>query len=296
MAKKNFRGAKARLSVFSAVLLVFLALYALSLLLLLAWALMTSFKSQDDFRLNVIGLPNVFMWNYTYVFRLFVVRIATPEGTQAVGMGMMYVNSFLYSVGCAFFGTLVPCLTAYLCAKFAYKISKAIYAAVIITMILPVVGNLPSEIQIAKFFGLFDHIWGLWIMKANFLGMYFLVLYAVFRGIPAAYAEAAKMDGAGNFSILCRIMLPLVKNTFFTVMLINFINFWNDYQIPLVYLPSHPTVSVGMYQMAYTRENGLSTVPMRMTGAMLMLVPILIVFFIFQKRLIGNLAVGGIKG
>ena len=133
-------------------------------------------------------------------------------------------------------------------------------------------------------------------MKANFLGMYFLVFYNVFKAAPKEFTEAAKIDGAGNLSILLRIMLPLARNTFFTVMLINFIGFWNDYQIPLIYLPHSPTVALGMLHMASTTENSLSTVPMRMTGAMLMLLPILVVFLAFQKRLIGNLAIGGIKG
>jgi multiple sugar transport system permease protein len=171
-----------------------------------------------------------------------------------------------------------------------------VYYIVIVTMILPIVGNLPSEITVAKFFGFYDHIWGLWLMKANFLGMYFLVFFEFFRGIPKEYTEAAKIDGAGNSMILSHIMLPLAKNTFFTVMLITFIGYWNDYQVPLIYLPSYPTAALGMYYMAYTTDNGLSTIPMRMTGAMLMLIPILIVFLIFQKRLIGNLAIGGIKG
>ena len=91
-------------------------------------------------------------------------------------------------------------------------------------------------------------------------------------------------------------MLPLIRNTFLVVMLIRFIEFWNDYQTPLIYLKSYPTVALGMFNMANTRENGLSTVPMRMTGAMLMLLPILAIFLVFQKHLIGNITVGGIKG
>ena len=126
--------------------------------------------------------------------------------------------------------------------------------------------------------------------------MYFLVFYNMFKQLPMAYTEAAKIDGAGNMSVLIKIVLPLVRNTFFTVMLINFIGFWNDYQTPLIYLPSYPTIALGMYHMASTTENGLSTVPMRMTGAMLMLIPILALFLAFHKRLLGNLTIGGIKG
>lgn len=294
--KKKETTLKSRLTPFTIVLLVILLIYIVSLCWPLLWALMTAFKTNYDFSDNPTGLPKVWMWNFTYVFKLFKIEISTAEGAKEVGMAAMYMNAILYAIGCAFTATAVPCLTAYLCAKFPYRFSKVIYLIVIVAMILPIVGNLPSEIQMSKLFSLYDHIWGLWIMKANFLGMYFLVFYSVLRNVPQTYTEAAKMDGAGNSVIFLKIIIPIVRNTFLTVMLIKFIEFWNDYQIPLIYLPSHPTIAVGMYEMSRAREYGLSTVPMRMAGSMLMLVPILVIFLIFQKRLIGNLTIGGIKG
>ncbi len=294
--KKRKSSTRTKFSPITVILLILLALYAASLIAMLLWAFLTSFKSQADFRLNVVGLPGKWVWNYSFVFSMYKIPIDTAAGSVDVGMGLMFLYSFLYALGCAVTATLVPCVTSYLCARFPYKFGKVIYLIVIVTMVLPIVGSLPSEILVAKTFGLYDQIWGLWIMKANFLGIYFLVFYNVFKGIPKEYTEAAKMDGAGNFTILVRIMLPLVRNTFFVIMLIKFIEFWNDYQIPLVYLPHYPTVAYGMYNMANTFENSLSTVPMRMTGAMLMLIPILAVFLVFQKKLMGNLAIGGIKG
>ncbi len=278
------------------IMLVVLIVYTLTIILLLLWSLMTAFKNQSDFRLNIIGLPKEWIWNFSFVFNKFTVAIQTETGERLVGMGEMYLNSILYSVGCAFFATFVPCITSYMCARFPYKFSKVVHTTVIITMILPIVGALPAEINMAKTFGLYDHVWGLWIMKANFLGMYFLVFYGIFKSMPMAYTEAAKIDGAGNLTILFRIILPLVKTTFFTVMLINFITFWNDYQTPLIFMPSHPTVALGMYYMSKTVDNALSTVPMRMTGAMMLLIPILVVFLLTHKRLLGNLTMGGIKG
>lgn len=286
----------ARLSVVTVLLLVVLILYVLLLIGLLVWALLTSFKSQTEFRLNVVGLPQTWVWNYSFVFSMFRVPVFTDTGTVYVGMANMFLNSFLYALGCAFAATITPCLTAYLCARFRYKFGKLIYLIVIVTMVIPIVGSQPSEIQVARFLGFYDQIWGLWLMKANFLGMYFLVFYGIFKGIPKEYEEAAKMDGAGNFTVLGAIMLPLIRSSFFVVMLIKFIEFWNDYQTPLIYLEHYPTIALGMYDMANTAENGMSTVPMRMTGAMLMLVPILAVFLVFQKYLVGNITVGGIKG
>lgn len=296
MQKENAKVLKTKFSPFTIVLLIVLAAYVLSMFTLIGWALITSFKSPNDFRTNAIGMPEKFVWNYTFVYTKFYVSVLTESGMEVVYMETMFVYSILYSLGCAFFQTLVPCITAYLCARFNYKFSKIVYTTVIVVMILPIVGSLPAELQMAKNTGLYDSIWGLWIMKANFLGMYFLVFYDGFKGLSMTYTEAAKIDGASNMHILLAIVLPLVKNIFFTVMLVNFIGFWNDYQVPLLYMPSYPTVAYGMYNMANTRENNLSSVPMRMTGAMLMFIPIFTLFLIFQKRLLGNLTVGGIKG
>ncbi|MCI8459746.1 MAG: carbohydrate ABC transporter permease [Clostridia bacterium] len=295
-AKMKSKEVRERLSPVTVFMLAVLVLFTLSLFIPLLWALLTSFKNQSDFRINIIGLPKQWVWNFSYVLKKFTVPVQTEAGEKMVGMGMMYVNSLLYSVGCAFFGTLVPCITAYMCARFPYKFSKIVHTTVIVVMIIPIVGALPAEIRMAMTLKLYDHVWGLWIMKANFLGLYFLVFYGVFKALPMAYTEAAKIDGAGNLGVLIRIVLPLVRNTFFTVMLINFITFWNDYQTPLIFMPSHPTVALGMFHMASTTISTLATIPMRMTGAMLLLVPILIVFLLTHKRLMGNLTMGGIKG
>lgn len=283
-------------SVFRVVMLAGLLIYAVCLFLPLLWAIITAFKSQPDFRLNIIGLPEKWTWNFPTIFEEFFIKIDTPEGARNAYVEELLLNSVLYSVGCSFFGTLVPCVTAYLCARYTYKFSKVVYSVVIVVMALPIVGNLPAEISVATSLGLFDKIWGLWLMKAHFLGMYFLVFYNLFRSLPTAYTEAAVIDGAGNWTVMLKVIMPLAKNTFFTVMLINFIMYWNDYQTPLIYLPSYPTLALGMYRMSYISINELATIPMRMTAAVFMLIPTLALFACFHKRLLGNLTTGGIKG
>lgn len=283
-------------SLFRVVMLAGLLLYAICLFLPLLWAMVTAFKTQSEFRLNIIGLPKKWTWNFSTIWEEFYIKISTPTGSRNVFIGELLLNSMLYSVGCSFFGTLVPYVTSYLCARYTYKFSKVVYSVVIVVMALPIVGNLPAEISVARSLGIFDQIWGLWLMKAHFLGIYFLVFYNLFRSLPSAYTEAAVIDGAGNWTIMLKVIMPLAKKTFFTVMLINFIMYWNDYQTPLIYLPSHPTIALGMYRMSYTAINALATIPMRMTAAVFMLVPTLILFACFHKRLLGNLTMGGIKG
>ncbi len=219
-----------KFTVITIVLLALLILYTISLFVPVGWGFINAFKdNRTDFRTNIIGLPKKWVWNFGTVYESFSIDVATKEGQVAIDVPTMFLYGFLYAIGCAFAGTFVPCLTAYLCARFDYKFSKVIYTIVIVTMILPIIGSMPSELRMMKALGLYDTMWGSWLLKANFLGMYFLVFYAIFKAMPMAYSEAAKIDGAGNWTILFRIALPIVRNTFFTVLLVTFINFWNDY-------------------------------------------------------------------
>ncbi len=285
-----------KLSPLSIVIVIFLILYCFILLFLLGWGLLSSFKDyRTDFRINPVGWPTKFTFdNFVTVYSRFSISI--HNGNDSVSFPMLFLYGFLYSFGCAFAATLIPCITSYLCAKFNYKLSKIIYLIVVIAMILPIVGSLPAEIAMAKRLGLYNQIWGTWILKANFLGMYFIVFYNYFKSLPNAYIEAAKIDGAGNMRILLQLILPMARPIFLTVMLINFITFWNDYQVPLIYLPDYPTIAVGMYNMAFLTTNEISNVPCRCAAAALMLLPVLIIFLAFHKKLLGNLTMGGIKG
>jgi ABC-type glycerol-3-phosphate transport system permease component len=167
-------------------------------------------------------------------------------------------------------------------------------------MMIPIVGSLPSEIKMAQATGVMNQIWGLWIMRANFLGLYFLVFYDVCKALPTSFSEAAKIDGANNFQIFFQIAMPLIKNTFMTILLIKFIAFWNDYQAAMVFMPSYPTVAFGLNRIMNinadsTRYNH-QMIPARLSAVVMTATPVCILFAIFQKRLLGNLTVGGVKG
>lgn len=239
--------------------------------------------------------------HYIYIFKNFEVSYDIMQNGEKVGQdvrnfGDMFLYTILYAGGGSLINTLVQCLTAYLCARYAYKLSGIVYGAVIVAMVLPVVGSLTSEIALARTLGLYDSIWGTWIMRANFLGMYFLVFHEMFKALPASYSEAATIDGANDWQILWKIGLPLAKNTFFTIFLLNFVAMWNDYQVAMVYLPSYPTLAVNLHWLQH-KSDGLSTESqVKMAGTFILLVPVLTLFLCFHKRLMGNLTIGGVKG
>ena len=211
----------------------------------------------------------------------------------------MFINTILYSVGCSLSKVIVTCLVAYLCARYENWFSKIIYTIVIVTMIVPVVGSQAAEIKLAKIFNLYNSIFGMWLMRANFLGMYFLVFYAVFKAMPKGYYEAARIDGANDMQVMIKVALPLASLTFLSIFLILFIEYWNDYLIPNLYLPDGKTLSLGLYQQFQSQELEnvrISKVPYVMASVLCVTVPVILIFAIFSKRLMGNMSVGGLKG
>ena len=298
------------------VLFVFLVVYAASLLFLLVWGVLNSLKPYSgppgigSFRENPFWFPKGWIWewewgNYWEVLMGTVPVNSSSGATLNIYIEELFFNSILYSLGCAAMLTITPCLVAYATAKYDYKFNAVINTIVIIALALPIVGALPSEIQMARKLNLYDTFWGIFIMKMNFLSMYYLVFFASFKGLSKTYADAAYIDGAGEFTVCFRIMLPLVKNTIFTIMLIQFVNCWNDFQTPMVYLPSRPTMAYGLYQLTFVGRIKVdelgnlsrvgSEITERLAGAMVMLLPILALFIAFHNKLISNITMGGIK-
>ena len=109
------------------------------------------------------------------------------------------------------------------------------------------------------------------------------------------------MDGASELTVMVRIMIPLVRNVIMTVMLIRLIEFWNDYQMPLLYMPSRPTLAYGAWWLGTANSSTTGStdeffeVPYRMTACSIVVVPILILFILFKEKIIGNVSMGGVK-
>lgn len=285
------------------ILWTILVAYTITMLLPFAWALLTSLKSGAEYTLyeNIIGWPK----NFSFAAIMENYKTAWAQGYVAADVNgqklyftipNQFINSLIYSGGCMVTATITPCLTAYVTARYNYKFSKFVYAIVIVAMILPIVGSLPSEIEMTRNLGTFDTFWGLWIQKANFLGPYFLIFFAQFKMIPMEYTEAARIDGASEFYAMSRVVLPLAKSTIGTVALLNFVTFWNDYQIPMMFLPSKPVLAYGMYYFSLRNDLAVSSIPTQISYMIVVIIPILILFLIAHKRLMGNISMGGLKG
>lgn len=300
MGKRN---TKPSVSMLKWLLLLVLLVYTFSLLAPILWAAMTSLKSYDEYSIlgNVTGLPSVksfadIIANYMEAWKQGYAYASVDGQMLYFSIPSQLFNSLLYALGCAVTSTLTPCIVAYVCARYPYKFSKIINNIVIFALVIPIVGSMPSELEMVRTLGIYDTFWGLWIQRAHFIGTYYFVFYAQFKMVPNAYTEAARIDGASEFRTMSSVIMPMAKGTIGTVCLLKFVEFWNDYQGPMVFMPSHPTLGYGMYQFSQRVGQVVSSVPMRISYMIVVIIPILILFIAMHKKLMGNISVGGIKG
>lgn len=288
---------KEKASVLTIVVFVVLIIYFISLLIPVGWAIYTSFNDKAAYRAFYQygqAFPTKLTFdNYVTAFTKFTFTARTGGKFNFLEM---IGHSLIYAFGSAFIFTLTPCLVAYCAARFKFKFSAILYAFVIITMSLPIVGSMPSELRMLKTLGIYDTFFGMFVLRANFLSINFLIFYAQFKMIPMTYSEAAKVDGASNFRIMTTVVFPQAIPTMTTIFLLNFINFWNDYQVPRIYLPSYPTLAEGLFTFALTGERAVNYVPIKLAGFIGLTLPIVIVFALLNKYLKLNVATGGIKG
>ena len=304
--------------VFIIVLFIILAVYVISICLPLIWGLLTSLKSFLDFDLygNVLGFPNpeysadeIKLANYGIILERFhfTKRVPFYIGNNLVvhqaevTIWNCIFNTIFYSTIASVLLSFVPAVVAYVCTKYRYKFMKFLYGYVVVTMVIPLVGTYSSELTLLRGLGIYDTTVGFILQKCSFSGMYFLVFCSFFQALPDAYMEAAEIDGASHFGIMVKIALPLAIKIILSVMLIQFIIYWNDYQMAIMYMPTHPTLSYGIYHMTLESESGefaqyAKIVPVKVAGAMLLAIPILVIYVILKDKIVGNISMGGIKG
>ena len=296
--KKNRIKKRTLRQIFPLIFFVLLLIYCISLLIPMAWALMSSLKTRLDFRMDPLGFPTSFAWkNYVSAFNALYIQVSAGAGVRNVYLLEMFGYTLAYAVGATIAATLAHMVVAYICAKYTrFKITKVLYSIVIVTMILPIVGSLPSEMQVVRTLGLYNNILGAWIMKATFLGTHFLIFYATFKGISWEYAEAAFMDGASHARVMFQIMFPLAKTTVSAIALLSFIGFWNVANMSMIYMPDIPTVAYGLFRFQFSTGQESSSITVQLAGCTIVMFPIFVLYMCFKKQLIGNIAIGGIKG
>lgn len=254
----------------------FLLLIAGSLFMMapLFWMLSIALKSMDEiYRGEFSFIPDDIQFsNFIEIFNVI------PFGTY-------FLNTSVITVIVVLANVFVNAFIAYGFAKIKFKGRKALFIIVLSTMMLPgFVTLIPQYVIFAKI-GLVNTYYPLII--PHLLGSAFniFLLRQFFKGVPDTYIEAAKLEGANHFQIFFKIALPMVKPALFTVAIFSFNGVWNDFLGPLLYLNDESlyTLQLGLQvfqEQSTTQWNYL------MVGSLLILAPVIILFFFFQKYFI----------
>lgn len=268
------------------IMFALFVLYAISLMFPFLWCLMNSFKGMQEFFYNVNGLPeNWYFDNWKNSLTLSIDNnITIPQ---------MYLNSVILTVGCTFFSMFSCSATAYVLTKFDFYGKSAIYTAAIVIMMIPTIGSMAAMYRLYNTIGLINTYTGIFITAMGGFGSGFLLLYGFYRNLSWTYAEAAQIDGAGHFRIYFGIMLPMAVPALTAVGILTGIGFWNDYFTVYMYAPGKANIAYGIQRIS--SEAG-ADLPQVFAAMMLSVIPVLVVFACFQKTIMQNTAVGGVKG
>ncbi len=292
---------KKKINVYSSLICTVLVFYTALMFILFVWGIFTALKTISDFYDNKVLWPSgpIGSWgwgNIGYIWENFYIIEYNSIGQKVmIGVFGQLVNSIIVAIGGAFVSVAGCCIIAYLTARFDCLISKVIYSVIVVVMIVPIIGSTPSALLFLHKTNLYDNWLGYCLLRFSFAEMYTLLLYSSFKGISKEYAEAANIDGASEFMIFFRIMIPMIMPALNTIILIKAIAFWNDYNTSLLYMPSHPTLSYGAYYMSMSVEGQLSHEPMKISSCLMVALPILVFFIIFRNKVMGNVTMGGIK-
>ena len=252
----------------------------------LAWMVSTSLKkSTEVFVLPPQWIPPTPQWvNYKTVF-------------EAAPFGRYFLNSAIVT-GFSVVGSLLSCsLAAYGFARLRFPGRGILFVLLLSTLMLP------ATVTIVPRFIVFEQLGWLNSFKPlivpSFFGNAFniFLLREFFRTIPNDLEDAARLDGASTLRIFATIVLPLSKPALVTVALFTFINSWNDFFNPLLYLSSEEKYTIAIGVINFTGSNRVGPqMHLLMAASFLATIPVLIVFFLAQRLFVKGIVFSGLKG
>jgi len=258
------------------------ALIALSLLAVfpLYWMVVTSLKPEVDVYTSHLLPLRITLQNYA-------------DAWQAIPMPRMLGNSMLVAVSQTAAQLLTSILAAYAFSRWTFRGSGLIYGLIALTWLVPFqVIMIPNYVAISEF-GWRDHLLGL-IVPNMVSAFAVLQLYNAFRSYPYTLIEAARLDGASDWGILWRTMLPNLKAPIASVGILLFITSWNDYFWPLLVTTrlENSTIQKGLQLFISSEGNMWGALMAATTIASL---PVLLLYLLLQRQIIDSFLKGGLK-
>ncbi|NUT34098.1 MAG: carbohydrate ABC transporter permease [Hamadaea sp.] len=265
------------------VLYALLAVAAIAVLVPFAWMVSASLKQNNQvFTIPIRWIPKDFQWsNYTDIW------------TQAP-MATYLRNTVFLSVVITFLQVLTGSFAAYGFAKTSFPGRDTLFFAYIATIAVPWQAYMIPQYIMMQKAGLTDTFLSLILLQAfGAFGVFLMRQY--YLTIPDELCEAARVDGLSEYGIYRRIILPLSKPALASLALLTFVNTWNDYMGPFIYLTSNDlwTIQLGLRSFVGQFDADYAMI---MTGSVLSVLPILLIFLFGQRYFIQGIATSGMKG
>ncbi|WP_298888769.1 carbohydrate ABC transporter permease [uncultured Serinicoccus sp.] len=248
-----------------------------------AWMVLGSFKTNAELRqIPPTWWPqNPTLDNFTQLF-------------SRLSFGTYFSNSTIVAVVVTAGNLLFCSMVGYALAMLRFRGRKIIFALILGTLMIPgVVTFVPLFVLVANL-GLVDTLPGLFLpfLVAPF-GVFLMRQFVL--GLPRDLVEAARIDGAGEFRIFFQVILPLLTPALATLGILTFLGSWNNFLWPLVVAQSNDTYTLPVALALYSTGQNEQQYGLLMAGATIVVLPVLVVFLIFQRRFIQGIATTGIK-
>lgn len=248
-----------------------------------AWMILTSLKGQSEaIRVPPVIFPEVFRFeNYAKVF-------------EKIPFARMYLNTIINALVVVVMQLLLCSMAAYAFGRIKFPGRNVIFGILLAVLMVPSSFFILPQYLIIQKMGLLNTIPALFIPNL-FSAFGTFLLRQFFMALPDEIEDAARLDGCNHFMIYSRIMLPLIRSGLVALGILTLRFAWNDLMWPLIVNTSTEkmTLSAGL---SFMQGQYATDYPTMMAGAVMAVLPLLILFAIFQKQFIEGVAMSGIKG
>lgn len=297
MNKKRF--ANAMLMTVTWFFRILMFIYALSLIFPVVWMIINSFKGyQEIYVSSSLAFPKTLVFeNYINIFDKLTYTVYVDSGKMVYDIWAMTYYSLVYALGKALFQSFIYSIVAYAIARYKNWLTKLLFSLGMALMLIPFTSDGGTGLLLYKELGIYDNLLAYIFVSAGgaFWGGTFLILKACFDKLGKSYADAASLDGAGQFIIMARIIFPLASPLLSAIFITTFIGSWNDYSTFMLMLPSYANLALGMYEFQRDASLNGATYPEVLAGFVIVAIPIVIMFSLTHKLISRNLSLGGLK-
>ncbi len=209
-------------------------------------------------------------------------------------LGTTFLNSLIYSVGSVLLCTLVSSMAAYVMSRNARKLHRFLYLFIVLGIAMPI--NFVTLMKVMQFVRLMNTRIGIVLLyTATQVPFNVFLIHSFVSKIPQEIDEAAIIDGATPLGLFVRVVLPLLKPVLVTVMVLTFLNTWNEFVMPLYFLGNSNkwpmTLAVYNFFGMYFKDWNLVCADIVLTSA-----PVILVYLLGQKYIVAGMTAGAIKG